>query len=143
MKVLIDTCVIIDALQNREPFSKNAQDIFLLAANRRIDAFITAKSITDIYYLMHRVTHSDKDTRNVLSRLFVLYGLADTVGTDCRYALSSEVSDYEDAVMIETAVRTQMDAIVTRNTKDYSKSAVPVLTPEGLIQKVSEEIEDE
>ncbi|MBR1382394.1 MAG: PIN domain-containing protein [Ruminococcus sp.] len=143
MKVLIDTCVIIDALQNREPFSKNAQDIFLLAANRRIDAFITAKSVTDIYYLMHRVTHSDKDTRNVLSRLFVLFGLADTVGTDCRYALSSEVSDYEDAVMIETAARTQMDAIVTRNTKDYSKSAVPVLTPEELIQKISEETEEE
>lgn len=143
MKVLIDTCVIIDALQNREPFSKNAQDIFLLAANRRIDAFITAKSVTDIYYLMHRVTHSDKDTRNVLSRLFVLFGLADTVGTDCRYALSSDVSDYEDAVMIETAARTQMDAIVTRNTKDYSKSAVPVLTPEELIQKISEETEEE
>ena len=143
MKVLIDTCVIIDALQNREPFCKNAPDIFLLAANRRIDAFITAKSVTDIYYLMHRVTHSDKDTRNVLSRLFVLFGLADTVGTDCRYALSSDVSDYEDAVMIETAARTQMDAIVTRNTKDYSKSAVPVLTPEELIQKISEETEEE
>ncbi len=143
MRVLIDTCVIIDALQSREPFSQNAQDIFLLAANRRIDAFITAKSVTDIYYLMHRVTHSDKDTRNVLSRLFVLFGLADTVGTDCRYALSSEVSDYEDAVMIETAVRTQMDAIVTRNTKDYSKSAVTVLTPEELIQKISEETEEE
>ena len=143
MKVLIDTCVIIDALQNREPFSKNAQDIFLLAANRRIDAFITAKSVTDIYYLMHRVTHSDKDTRNVLSRLFVLFGLSDTVGTDCRYALSSDVSDYEDAVMIETAARTQMDAIVTRNTKDCSKSAVPVLTPEELIQKISEETEEE
>ena len=143
MRILIDTCVIIDALQSREPFSQHAQDIFLLAANRRIDAFITAKSVTDIYYLMHRVTHSDKDTRNVLSRLFVLFGLAVTVGTDCRYALSSEVSDYEDAVMIETAVRTQMDAIVTRNTKDYSKSAVTVLTPEELIQKISEETEEE
>ena len=143
MRVLIDTCVIIDALQNREPFSQKAQEIFLLAANRRIDAFITAKSVTDIYYLIHRTTHSDKDTRNVLSRLFVLFNLADTAGTDCKYALSSDVSDYEDAVMIETASRTQMDAIVTRNTKDYSKSAVPVLTPEELIQKAIEESEEE
>lgn len=138
MRILIDTCIMIDALQNREPFHKHAQEIFLLAANRKMDAFITAKSVTDIYYLMHRVTHSDKDTRDVLSRLFRLFELADTAGTDCRYALSSEVSDYEDAVMIETAVRTQMDGIVTRNTKDYSKSAVPVLTPEELIRKVKE-----
>ena len=139
MRVLIDTCVIIDALQSREPFCKDAQEIFLLAANRKIDAFITAKSVTDIYYLMHRITHSDKDTREVLSRLFKLFDLADTVGTDCKYALSSEVSDYEDAVMIETAARTQMQAIVTRNTKDYSKSVVPVLTPDALIQKIAEE----
>ena len=41
--------------------------------------------------------------------------------------------------MIETALRTQMDAIVTRNTKDYSKSVVPVLTPDELIQKTAEE----
>ena len=139
MRILIDTCIIIDALQNRAPFNKNAQDIFLLAANRKIDAFITAKSVTDIYYLMHRVTHSDKDTRDVLCRLFKLFELADTTGTDCKYALSSDVSDYEDAVMIETAVRTQVDSIVTRNTKDYSKSVVPVLTPDELIQKVTEE----
>lgn len=139
MRILIDTCIIIDALQNREPFNHSAQEIFLLAANRRIDAFITAKSVTDIYYLMHRMTHSDKDTRDVLNRLFKLFDLADTAGTDCKYALSSDVSDYEDAVMIETAVRTQMDFIVTRNTKDYSKSVVPVLTPDELIQKVSEE----
>ena len=139
MRILIDTCIIIDALQNRTPFNKNAQDIFLLAANRKIDAFITAKSVTDIYYLMHRVTHSDKDTRDVLRRLFKLFELADTTGTDCKYALSSDVSDYEDAVMIETAVRTQVDSIVTRNTKDYSKSVVPVLTPDALIQKVTEE----
>ena len=139
MRILIDTCIIIDALQNRTPFNKNAQDIFLLAANRKIDAFITAKSVTDIYYLMHRVTHSDKDTRDVLSRLFKLFDLADTTGTDCKYALSSDASDYEDAVMIETAVRTQVDSIVTRNTKDYSKSVVPVLTPDALIQKVTEE----
>lgn len=143
MRILVDTCIIIDALQNREPWSKNAQQLFLLAANRQLDAFITAKSVTDIYYLMHRVTHSDKETRNVLSRLFVLFSLVDTVGTDCRYALSSEVSDYEDAVMIETAIRTQMDAIVTRNIKDYSKSALPVLTLEELLQKTAEETDDE
>lgn len=143
MRILVDTCIIIDALQNREPWSKNAQQFFLLAANRQLDAFITAKSVTDIYYLMHRVTHSDKETRNVLSRLFVLFSLVDTVGTDCRYALSSEVSDYEDAVMIETAIRTQMDAIVTRNIKDYSKSALPVLTLEELLQKTAEETDDE
>ncbi len=136
MRILIDTCVIIDALQNREPWSKDAQTLFLMAANRDFDGFISAKSVTDIYYLMHRSTHSDKDTREVLNRLFKLFGLVDTAGNDCRFALSSDVTDYEDAVMIESAVHSQMDCIVTSNVKDYSKSAVPIFTPEELIQKL-------
>lgn len=60
MRVLLDTCVVIDALQSREPFYEEAQEIFLAAANRRIDGFLTAKAVTDIYYLTHRLTHSDK-----------------------------------------------------------------------------------
>lgn len=117
MRALLDTCVIIDALQKREPFCENAQTIFLLSANRLFDGWISAKSVTDIYYLTHRQTHSDAETRNILSRLFVLFDILDTAGLDCRQAISSNVSDYEDAVMIETARRTGMDCIVTRNEK--------------------------
>ena len=51
MRAVIDTCVIVDALQSREPFCKDAQSIFLLCANRQFEGFLTAKAITDIYYL--------------------------------------------------------------------------------------------
>ena len=50
MRAVIDTCVIVDALQSREPFCKDAQSIFLLCANRQFEGFLTAKAITDIYY---------------------------------------------------------------------------------------------
>ncbi len=139
MRALIDTCIIIDALQAREPFSADAQQIFLLAANRQFDAFITAKSSTDIYYLTHRHTHNDKETRSVLHRLFLIFDLLDTEGMDCKHALSSSVSDYEDAVMIATASRSGMDYIVTRNIKDYVNSSVPVMTPAEFICMVTED----
>ena len=141
MRALLDTCVIIDALQKREPFCENAQTIFLLSANRLFDGWISAKSVTDIYYLTHRQTHSDADTRNILSRLFVLFDILDTAGLDCRQAISSNVSDYEDAVMIETARRTGMDCIVTRNEKDYAHADIPVYTPEAFIALLSSEEE--
>ena len=44
-----------------------------------------------------------------------------------------EVSDFEDAVMIESAIRYETDCIVTRNVKDYSKSSLPVFTPKEFI----------
>ena len=44
MRAVIDTCVIVDALQSREPFCKDAQSIFLRCANRQFEGFVTAKS---------------------------------------------------------------------------------------------------
>ena len=136
MKILVDTCIIIDALQNRQPFSSDAQKIFLAAANRTCTACITAKSITDIYYLTHKQTHSDVQTRMILNKLFSLFDVLDTFALDCINAVSSQIGDYEDAVMSETAFRNSVDYIVTRNTKDYSKSKVPVLPPSDFLNLI-------
>lgn len=141
MRALIDTCVIIDVLQSREPFASDAQKIFLLAANEQFIGCISAKSVTDIYYLTHRLTHDDKASRAVLGKLFTLFEVADTAGMDCRRAIPSEISDYEDAVMIETALRTEVDCIVTRNTRDYSKSPITVYSPGEFIKRLEEEQE--
>lgn len=139
MRALLDTCVILDALQNREPFCKDAQDIFLCAANNAFVGCITTKAATDIYYLMHRHTHDDRASREVLTKLFTLFEVLDTAGIDCRRAIPSPVSDFEDAVMIETAARTEMDCIVTRNSDDFKKSSVPVLSPKEFVAELTEE----
>ena len=139
MRVLIDTCVIVDALQDRKPFSEDAQAIMLASANKQFDGFLTAKAVTDIYYLTHKLTHSDKDTRNILSRLFVLLEVLDTTGMDCLKAVASNTADYEDAVMIETALRSDMECIVTRNTKDYTAATLPVYAPSDFLAKLSNE----
>ena len=138
MRILLDTCVVVDVLQNREPFCDDAFAIFLAVANRRVDGFLTAKSLTDIYYLTHRFTHDDRQSRKVLSTLLIPFDVLDTAGIDCRKALSSDISDFEDAVMTETALRTNMDYIVTRNERDYVKSPVPVCTPSELLKLLEE-----
>lgn len=139
MRALIDTCIIVDALQNREPFCADAQGIFLAVANNQADGFLTAKSATDIYYLTHRHTHSDKDTRAILNTLFQLFDLLDTAGMDCRRAISSDISDFEDAVMVESAIRSGVNCIVTRNLKDYVKSQIPVYAPADFLNLIAPE----
>lgn len=139
MRVLIDTCIIIDALQSRVPFAEAAQKIFIYSANKQFEGYITAKSVTDIYYLTHRLTHSDDKTRKILSKLFTLFHLLDTTSLDCQKAISSEINDYEDAIMVETAIRSEMDCIVTRNVKDYVKSAVKVCDPSEFLKRLEAE----
>lgn len=138
MKVLIDTCVVMDFFQKREPFAEAAMNIFQKAAAEKFSGCITAKSATDIYYLLHRCTHSDKNARMILNKLFSIIGLLDSTADDIFRAISSDVSDFEDAVMTETAHRSGMDCIVTRNTKDYKNSQITVYTPEQLLELLND-----
>jgi predicted nucleic acid-binding protein len=138
MRALLDTCVIVDVLQNRAPFAADGQAVFLAAANNRFVGCITAKSATDLYYLTHRHTHSDQASRAVLSKLFTLFEALDTAGSDCRHAIPSPTSDFEDAVMVETALRTEVDCIITRNCRDYAKSPLSVYTPAEFLQRLTE-----
>lgn len=142
MKVLIDTCVVIDLLQKREPFFDDAHMTFLAAANHQFEGAISAKSVTDIYYLMHRFLHDDSKSRKALETIFKLVKVLDTTELDCKKALLSPVSDYEDALMIETADRAGMDAVVTRNIKDYSKLKVQVYAPGDFLTMLYEPKEE-
>lgn len=141
MKILVDTNVIIDALTSREPFRKEAEQIFMLAANRIADMYITASSATDIYYLVRKYLHSTEQAKNVMEKLYELFGILDVTSNDCTEALGSEMPDYEDSVVSCCAVHNHMDYIVTRNIKDYGKSKVQAILPDEFMKMISRENE--
>lgn len=138
MKALLDTCIVMDFLQHREPFAEDAKAIFRAAACNQFTGYITAKSETDIYYLTHRCTHSDKETRQKLNSLLSIIHMLDSAAIDVFHALSSETSDFEDAVLIETASRSKVDCIITRNQKDFQKSSVAVYCPSEFIARLAD-----
>jgi len=43
-------------------------------------------------------------------------------------ALSSDFSDFEDAIQYYTAIENNLSTIITRNKKDFKTSILPVLT---------------
>lgn len=139
MRILVDTNIIIDALTGREPFRENAEHIFLLAANQIEDMYITASSATDIYYLVRKHLHSTEQAKKVIAKLYELFYILDVTASDCQEALSSEIEDYEDAVVSCCAFRNQMQYIVTRNIKDYTKSKIHAIRPQEFIKIVSQD----
>lgn len=54
MRVLIDTNVVLDFLQEREPFGANAARLFERIDTGEIEGFIAATTITNIYYIVRR-----------------------------------------------------------------------------------------
>ena len=139
MKVLIDTCVVVDALQKREPFCDEAMEIILAISNDKLTGVVTAKSLTDIYYLSRKSLHSESAARDVVGKLFTIFEVADTYAEDCRNAIASPMNYYEDAVMVQTAKRIGANHIVTRNQKDYRLSEVSVLSPKELLSLIGTE----
>ena len=137
MKALFDTNVIVDVLQNREPWCVSGKKLFLAAANRQIAGCITAKQIADIHYFSRKQftgqENVDEKSRAVVTKLLSLFELLDTLGADCKDALSIENNDYEDAILIATAVRCGCDCIITRDASHYASSTVPALTPEEIV----------
>lgn len=139
MKALIDTNVIVDALTSREPWKESAEKIFLMAANRVVDMYITASSATDIYYLVRKYLHSTEQAKLVMGKLYSLMGILAVTGDECVDALASAVNDYEDAVIERTAVKADMDYIITRNVKDYQDGMVKAILPDDFIALMEEE----
>ncbi len=138
MIAVVDTCVIIDYLQGRQPFFSGAKRVFLAAANKRFEGFVTAKAITDIYYLMHRSFHNADRTKNAVRAIMTLFSVADTLAEDSLRALDSGIADYEDALMVESAKRIGADCIITRNEKDYMRAGIPIYDPEAFISLLDE-----
>ena len=133
MTVLLDTCVVVDALQKRAPFFEDAEKILLLCSGGQCAGALTPKSLTDIYYLSHKLTHNNQMSRLILSKLCTFLSLLDTKAADLYQALISNISDFEDAVMIETAKRSKADCIISRREKDYRGSTVPVYDPKSFL----------
>lgn len=133
MKALVDTCVLIDVLQAREPFLADSKKVLLASANEVIEGLITAKAVTDVFYIMHRYFHDNEKCHEVIRSLYTVFTVVDTTASACLQASFSAVGDYEDAVMDETARANGADVIVTRNVRDYRMSSVKALAPTDVV----------
>lgn len=134
MNVLIDTNVILDAMLSRSPFSEAARTLFIWAAEEKINACITASSVTDIYYLLQKHLHDKEKCRQEISKILTLFHIIEVSGTDCEKALELTMSDYEDALLATCAKRSKIEYIITRNVKDFTDSPVKAVLPDEFIQ---------
>lgn len=136
MRILVDVNVLVDAIEDRNPFNIAAQQIVLYVEQHLSESFITADSLTNLYYVIHHLSKSKVKTRQIIGTTIELFHILDVNETDCQLALTSNCPDFEDAILIETARRHRIDYIITRNTKDFANSPVPALTPAEFLAKV-------
>ena len=128
MNILFDTNIILDIALNREPHFVASSKVFLKIDNSDFFGFVTATTITDIYYISKHVK-GHQITINFISDLIQLLDVIGVNKETIIQSLNSPLLDFEDAVQSVSAKLSNMEYIITRNIKDFNKSEVKAITP--------------
>lgn len=132
MRVLIDTNVVLDVLLARIPFVESASRVFALVEQSKIEASLCATTVTTIHYLLTQSLSRDEGRRS-LRGLLELFEIAPVNRPVIEQALQSKIEDFEDAVLEQAGRLAGVEAIITRNTKDFRKSSIKALDPTELL----------
>lgn len=133
MKLVFDTNVIVDVLARRPPFVDASKNAMATAAREGVLGAMTANTATGVFYLLRKHQPDRKALKITLIGLMDYLEVLDTTGELCRRAIRSAMTDFEDALLVESAKQWSADYIVTRNVRDFAASPIPALTPGELI----------
>jgi len=137
-KIFMDTNVVIDFLANRQPFSADAAILFNLAVESKVTIYVSAVSYNNIYYIL-RQSLASATAIKLMEGLAEITKIADVTDAVIRHSFKSDFKDYEGAIQYYCAVTIpKIDFIVSRNTKDFKKSSLPVLTPFEAVRVLKE-----
>lgn len=132
--LLIDTNIVIDLLAKRDPFYLDAALLFSMADKKILKLSISSLTFANTnYILLKSKTH---DEAKAILRRFKL--LTEVLPLDAKIvdlALNdTDFTDFEDSLQYYTSIENNLDAIITRNLKDFKKSKIPVMTAEQYLK---------
>ncbi|CAC5339958.1 MULTISPECIES: type II toxin-antitoxin system VapC family toxin [Planktothrix] len=131
MRVLIDTNVVLDFLQEREPFVDDAAKIFAKIDAGELEGFISAITITNIYYIIRKV--SGKITaQDAIAQIMTDLHICAVDREILEQAITLNFQDFEDAVQCACGIANEVDAIITRDPSGFVNAGILVIPPGAL-----------
>ena len=119
------------------PLLRIANEIVIsLVEQGQIEGYISASSFGDLYYIIRKEKGRDL-ALEFLREIVTVCQVATVDMTAINMALAANFRDFEDAIQNSTAVVNQLDAIVTRNPQDFPVTTPRIMTPEQLIQELT------
>jgi predicted nucleic acid-binding protein len=136
-RVFIDTNVILDVLLMNPGLWKECLQIFELAEHKGIDAYVSASSMTDIFYMV-RKRQNIETARLAYRRILSIFSVVGVTQADLEEAYNIPISDIEDALQVQCATKMKADYIITRNIRDFKESSVQAILPGDFLKKLQE-----
>lgn len=128
-KLFVDSDVVIDFFTDRDLHANPASELFELNEQGNVRLYLSAVSINNIYYIVRKFL-GHKKTLEVIEALTEMTEIVGTTKKEINQALKNNFKDYEDSIQYSSALTIKgLDAIITRNIKDYRTSSIAVMTP--------------
>ena len=127
--ILIDTNIFLDVFLQRSPFFEDSKTILKLCEEHRINGFLTASSITDIFYILRKSLHDTEASYDALGAVLDIARIIPVTDENILDVYSLKDSDFEDCLLATCAKSFGCDAIVTRNGKDFTAFAITTMEP--------------
>ena len=134
--LFLDTNIVMDLLEKREPYCNDAVRLFTMAYNRQVSLVVSPMTYSTVSYLLRK--HGSEGVRNLLSNFRRLSRVATTNERTVDDSLASQFADFEDAMQYYTALKAKADIIITRNGKDFANSKIPVMTAAEFLATINE-----
>lgn len=131
---LFDTNVVLDFLMDRKPFSVHSAHLFTAADKGKLKAYVSAISFNNSYYVIEK-SEGHKKAIYLIEQMESMFKTIDLTSLIINNAIKSGFSDFEDAIQFYSALsESKIQAIVTRNVKDFKSKDILILTPEQAIK---------
>lgn len=135
-KVFLDTNIVIDHLTDRQSFANDSSMLFELHELGKIKIYISALSVNTVYYVSRKLI-GDKPTLALIEKLIDDLEIFGTTKKEIRKAFETGFKDFEDSIQYATALASsEIEAIITRDTKDFRKSIIAVYTPKIYLRQL-------
>ncbi|MCR5040833.1 MAG: PIN domain-containing protein [Clostridia bacterium] len=137
MNIFVDTNVLLDVLGNRQPFAADSSKVWKLGETLQVRGFISVLSVPNIVYILRRELSAEK-AEEIVRSLLLIFEPVELTADDVLQAAAMRWDDYEDALQAAAAKNAAASYIITRNTADFERSAVPAITPQEFLRLLSE-----
>lgn len=136
MKVLIDTNIILDLIQSREPFSENASKIINSCVKKENEGYISAHSLSDIFFILRKDKTVEERKALILNLCSFFIVIPEDKNFYTAVCQNNDWNDLEDGLQMKCADFENLDYIVTRDAgKGFNNSPVKVISAENFLIK--------
>lgn len=136
-KLFLDTNILIDYLASRRDYLA-AATIITLAKEGLFQLLVSSLSFATASYILN--AHHKKTNAEIVAMFAQFVKMCNVTPVDSLVvdkAIASRFPDFEDAMQYYSAIREGADAIITRNSGDFSASQIDVFEPQAFLDMLT------